>query len=143
MGILRCRYEEITLSKHVSEFFERDSKHRDRSKSIIQLQLYWLHLIDKIFSVIKPCSPIFIPQPWDEHADTGTMKATSPPSRSSVLTQYRDSWSQVATHLYSCLHFPFSVLTHHQPSLLLVGTCPLSVPPLLFVADTSSWLSWR
>ena len=111
MGFLRCRYEGITLSNHVSEFPERESKHRDQSKSILRLQLYWLHLIDKIFSVIKPCSPIFIPQPWDEHADTGTTKATSPPSRSSVLTQYRDSRSWVATYLYSCLHFPFSGAT--------------------------------
>ena len=70
--------------------------------------MYWLHLIDKIFTRIKPCRPIFIPQPWDEHADMGTTKATSPLSRSSVPTQYRDSRSRAATNLYSCLHFPFS-----------------------------------
>ena len=143
MGILRCRYEEMTLSKHVSEFFERDSKHRDQSKSILRLQLYWLHLIDKIFTRIKPCSPIFIPQPWDEHADTGTTKATSPPSRSSVPTQYRDSRSRVVTHLYSCLHFPFS--SANPPSTLSSACrhCPLSLPPLLFAGCAYSWLSWR
>ena len=126
MGILRCRYEEMTLSKHVSEFFERDSKHRDRSKSIMQLQVYWLHLIDKIFTRIKPCSPIFILQPWDEHTDTGTTKVTSPPSRSSVPTQYRDSRSQVVflppLSVFPCQPtinplFCLSVPGHHQSLL--------------------------
>ena len=98
----------IILSNHVGELFKRDSKHRDQSKSILRLQLYWLHLMDKIFSVFKSCSPISIPPPRDEHADTGTTKATSPPYRSSVPTQYRDSRSRVDTHLYSSLHYLFS-----------------------------------